>query len=121
MPKGKPTRWSFRVTLEGSALEALNVGTKLAREAGAQVTRLDVLNLEINSKLTNASNFHTGAVADYVARQANAQKVADEKELQKLRERIKEIESGKNSKKAKKAPKKAQKRKPRSGTIVTSS
>ena len=116
MPKGKPTRWSFRVTLEGSALEALNAGTKLAREAGAQVTRLEVLNLEINSKLTNPANFHTGAVADYVARQENAQKVADEKELQKLRERIKEIESGK---KAKKAPKKAQKRKARSGTIVT--
>jgi len=73
MPKGKPTSWSFRIKVEGKALEALNETSKMLKEQKTKgVKRADIVALFVNAKMTNAATLQ--ALATAVAKEKKEQK-----------------------------------------------
>ena len=112
MPKGKPTRWSFRISVEGKALEALNTAADLMRKDKTKgMKRGDLVALYVNEKMTNATALHKLGTAVARAKMAEADAAAKAKKIAKLEAALE---------KARGETKPSSKR-TRGGTIVTSS
>jgi len=85
MPKGKPTSWSFRIKVEGKALDALNKASGMLKEQKTKgVKRADIVALFVNAKMTNAATLQSLATAVAEAKKAEADAAAKEKKIASL-------------------------------------
>jgi len=85
MPKGKPTSWSFRIKVEGKALDALNKASGMLKEQKTKgVKRADIVALFVNAKMTNAATLQSLATAVAEAKKAEADAAAKEKKIARL-------------------------------------